>query len=499
MSLRIRRGTDAQRQAIAFDQGEVVYTTDTKKVYVGDGVTTGGVNILANSAGQGVTFNATTQAFDFSTNNLGLTTSAVSEGANKYFTTQRAQDAAAALFTAVGSPATTGTIAGAVATGTVTLSATPSPLLEQGEKFTVIGTGGAGLTAGGTYFVISNTGTSVVLADSLANAMTSTAITTLSTASLTGTTFSSAGISTGITFTYDSVTHTLTANSTGLTSLVTDTSPSLGGNLTLNSRNIVGTGNIGTTGNAVFTGTITATTGLGANLPLNTFGITGTGSINITGDITATRLFGNLTTAGNASIINSSTRAATLSRIILDTNGSITTPAILFDTASATFVTNTVSSSAPFINFYTATSSGTPTGAIALVRSRGTTISPSAVANGDQVGSIVTTAFSGSAFTASTEIISVIEGTVSAGVVPSRMDFKVTNSAGVTATSISIKPAQVDFAVPPKLPVIANDTARSSTITAPATGMLIFMTNGTSPVAANKVQVYDGTAWVNLN
>jgi hypothetical protein len=29
--------------------------------------------------------------------------------------------------------------------------------------------------------------------------------------------------------------------------------------------------------------------------------------------------------------------------------------------------------------------------------------------------------------------------------------------------------------------------------------MLIFMTNGTSPVAANKVQVYDGTAWVNLH
>jgi hypothetical protein len=119
--------------------------------------------------------------------------------------------------------------------------------------------------------------------------------------------------------------------------------------------------------------------------------------------------------------------------------------------------------------------------------------------NGDQIGSIGTSAFSGSAFTASTEIISVIEGTVSAGVVPSRMDFKVTNPAGVTATSMSIKPAQIDFAVPPKLPVIANDTARSSTITAPARGMLIFMTSGTSPVAANKVQVYDGSAWVNLH
>jgi hypothetical protein len=260
MSLRIRRGTDAQRLTLTFDQGEVVYTTDTKKVYIGDGITAGGTNILANSAGTGVTFNVTTQAFDFSTSNLGLTTSAVSEGANKYFTTQRAQDAAAALFTAVGSPATTGTIAGTVATGTVTLLATPSPLLEQGEKFTVIGTGGGGLTAGGTYYVISNTGTSVVLASSLANAMTSTAITSLTTASLTGTTFSSAGISTGITFTYDSVTHTMTANSTGLTSLVTDTNPSLGGNLTLNSRNITGTGNINITGSGTFSTTLAAST-----------------------------------------------------------------------------------------------------------------------------------------------------------------------------------------------------------------------------------------------
>jgi hypothetical protein len=270
MSLRIRRGTDAQRLTLTFDQGEVVYTTDTKKVYIGDGVTAGGTNILATSAGTGVTFNATTQAFDFTTSNLGLTTSVVSEGANKYFTTQRAQDAAAALFTAVGSPATTGTIVGTVATGTVTLSATPSPLLEQGEKFTVIGTGGGGLTAGGTYFVISNTGTSVILASSLANAMTSTAITSLSTASLTGTTFSSAGISTGITFTYDSVTHTLTANSTGLTSLVTDSNPSLGGNLAINAFNITGTGSFSGT-NISGTGTVSApavtgTTSIGTNI-----------------------------------------------------------------------------------------------------------------------------------------------------------------------------------------------------------------------------------------
>ena len=51
MSLQIRRGTEAQRSAITFDLGEIVYTTDSKKLYVGDGGTPGGNNILSTAAG----------------------------------------------------------------------------------------------------------------------------------------------------------------------------------------------------------------------------------------------------------------------------------------------------------------------------------------------------------------------------------------------------------------------------------------------------------------
>ena len=42
MALRIRRGTDAERQSVTFASGEIVYTTDTKALYVGDGTTVGG-------------------------------------------------------------------------------------------------------------------------------------------------------------------------------------------------------------------------------------------------------------------------------------------------------------------------------------------------------------------------------------------------------------------------------------------------------------------------
>lgn len=42
MALQLRRGTDAERKLVTFAVGELIYTTDTKKVFVGDGTTLGG-------------------------------------------------------------------------------------------------------------------------------------------------------------------------------------------------------------------------------------------------------------------------------------------------------------------------------------------------------------------------------------------------------------------------------------------------------------------------
>ena len=43
MALQIRRGTDAQRQGITPKAGEPIFTTDTNKLYIGDGTTAGGL------------------------------------------------------------------------------------------------------------------------------------------------------------------------------------------------------------------------------------------------------------------------------------------------------------------------------------------------------------------------------------------------------------------------------------------------------------------------
>jgi hypothetical protein len=43
IKLKVRRGTDLERQKIILDQGEIGYTIDSKRLFVGDGSTTGGI------------------------------------------------------------------------------------------------------------------------------------------------------------------------------------------------------------------------------------------------------------------------------------------------------------------------------------------------------------------------------------------------------------------------------------------------------------------------
>lgn len=45
MALRLRRGIDAERQLITPLEGELIYTTDTKILYIGDGLTAGGIPV----------------------------------------------------------------------------------------------------------------------------------------------------------------------------------------------------------------------------------------------------------------------------------------------------------------------------------------------------------------------------------------------------------------------------------------------------------------------
>ena len=99
MALRIRRGTDPQRSGKTFESGEIVWATDTQQLWVGDGLTQGGIPVVGPSViGYGLSYNGSTKKIQVS----GLTTDDLTQtptATNRFFTQELAQDAAALLFT----------------------------------------------------------------------------------------------------------------------------------------------------------------------------------------------------------------------------------------------------------------------------------------------------------------------------------------------------------------------------------------------------------------
>jgi hypothetical protein len=275
MSLQIRRGTEGQRGAVTFDAGEIVFTTDTHKLYVGDGSTAGGVNVLASAAGNGMSWNASTQQLDFAGTLSGFTTNNLAEGTtNKYYHQATAQADVAAMFIPYGTPTVTGLVSGVVTPNLITLS-TVTGLIPL-APITFTGTGGAayGLTAG-TYWITSvNSGASqITISSTLAYAQVGTSdVSIVSTHSVAGVAFTAGQGATAtpddsnIAFTYNPTTKTILANVTldgiGILSVSQDTNPQLGGNLNINTFTINGTGTIGIAGNiSNSSGNITSSAG----------------------------------------------------------------------------------------------------------------------------------------------------------------------------------------------------------------------------------------------
>lgn len=66
MALRLRRGTDLERQSVIFEEGELVYTTDTKILWIGDGQTLGGIKVTdgVNESPIALTRNLDLNGFD---------------------------------------------------------------------------------------------------------------------------------------------------------------------------------------------------------------------------------------------------------------------------------------------------------------------------------------------------------------------------------------------------------------------------------------------------
>lgn len=83
MSLLLRRGLEADRLSFTPEEGELIYVTDTKLIYVGDGVTAGG-NLLSGGTAPGTPTYALTRSSatvnEGSSVTITLTTTNVSNG-----------------------------------------------------------------------------------------------------------------------------------------------------------------------------------------------------------------------------------------------------------------------------------------------------------------------------------------------------------------------------------------------------------------------------------
>ena len=292
MALQIRRGPNAQRATTLLQTGEVAWTTDTKKLYVGDGVTTGGVNILANIAGTGFVWNPSTEQLDLAGSTItGINADNVAETngvvPRLWYRSSLGKTHASEIFT---------TVAGAAHSGIsfswddVNQKLSATVLTENAAD------AAAALFTSGTHTGISfNYGLTQDAANRIDATVSSEYIQD------TVNDLFTAGVHTGITFSYSDSLNSLSA--------AVNMGGNLASNLGMNAKDITGTGNIN------ITGTVAASLGLGANLPLNSYNINGTGNINITGSVSSTTA-----TIGSLSLSAASVSMSSNTLLINSTN-----------------------------------------------------------------------------------------------------------------------------------------------------------------------------------
>jgi len=483
MSLRIRRGTDAQRQTVTFDQGELVYTTDTLKLFVGDGVTAGGNNIGKALAGTGLVFDTITQTLQATATGSGGIASVSADtnpalGGNLNISGHN--------IVGTGNIATTGTIFSTVGlggnlilngnnvsgtgniaiTGTLSVTGLGADLVLNSHNITGVGninqTGTISTSGLATFGSISTTGTLNVTGATGLTTLTSTGITNTGNITTTGTISATTGLGANLSLNgYNitgstgaiNITGNITSGNISTAGTITATT-GLGANLPLNGYNITGStgaisisGAITTTG-SLTGGTITATSGLGADLALSGHNITGNGGINITGNINNN---GTITTTGN---FTQSSGSLTYTGSIPNytyVNGSINYPCLnvgqinllpanaFNGLGGLSMSTQGDTNNDPFALFVINNANNVPTANQAYFsRSRGTLASPTTVQTGDGIFALTWTAQASSSSVYTAEILVNASGTITSSAVPGQMALQVANSSGTMTSGLTI-------------------------------------------------------------
>jgi uncharacterized membrane protein len=516
MALQIRRGTNNERllmNGIANPvpaQGELLYVTDRKKLFIGDGSTTGGTSAGYFGAiavsGQNTLFSSGT--------NESLT---IVAGDNISITTNENTNSitinAAAQFDEINNgsirllqnniaglnsneninidPAGTGKV---VITGALDVSGTISGNLTGNVTGTV--SGNAGSVTNGVYLTDVGSVTSIMLAGNISNSK------LLNSSITVGTT----GINLG-------------ASSATLAGLTSVTSTSFTGNIFTNlidsadSSQIIVTPTMRFNSDVTFDERVYADRFFGSVTGNVVGDVVGNVTGNVVGDVV-----GNVTGADfirNKNIqLNGNTITTTLTNenLVLSPNGSgrvdinaniLTTGLQIFgpgtggDSGDGSVFVATSSSSAVPLSIAGIHNSVTLTGGVAFSRARGNLLAQTIVQNGDEIQALAFNGYDGANFIPSATIQGFVAGTPSTGIVPGRLSLRTANTAGLLASRLDIESTKVTSTVPFKLVSFADATARDAYFTglsiSPEAGMMVFLT-GTS-----KFSGYNGAAWNDLN
>ena len=454
MALQIRRGTNAERLTITPLQGELIFTTDTKNVYVGDGTTLGGVAINTDLNSEDVQdivgpmfTGGTHTGVSFSYNDGNGTINATVTGGGGSGTVTTVSVASANGFA--------GTVANPTTTPAITLSTTATGILKgngtaisaavSGTDYqapislTTTGTSGAATLVGNTLNIPQYTGggggtpggndTEVQFNSGGAFAGSSNL------------TFDGNDLTVG-----GSVIGDLSGNVTG--NVTGDVLGDLTGNIIssntllpiLDTTAIVAeyTGNV--TGNVISSNTLSAVVDTGGATTIFTGDLTGnvTGNLNgnVTGDVSGNvtgNLFGDvsattvLTTnlSGGAGDITVQSPLLLQGSIDHATQIDFKKRIVITDPAAGAFIT---------LNHHENTASGPM---ITFNRSRGTSSVPTSLQVGDYIQRLEFLAYDGSSYVAPLAISTQVTEPVTSGIVPTKTSFQVMTRTGSILESLA--------------------------------------------------------------
>lgn len=130
-----------------------------------------------------------------------------------------------------------------------------------------------------------------------------------------------------------------------------------------------------------------------------------------------------------------------------------------------------------------------------FTRGRGTSTSPLTVLTGDPIYDMTFLGYDGTTYSFAAGIRGLVDGTVSSGVVPGRIDFRIRNSAGSTTVSPQFSSVKAVFNTMLQLPTFADETAADTAIGGSGNrvnGMMYYDT------ALGAVRAVVGGSWTSL-